>query len=57
MFLKFIVLLGVTVVGILVALTGFLHTGEANQDWKTRGWFEGTNTNASSWAVALYVGL
>lgn len=57
MFLKFIALLGVTVIGIVVALTGFSHSGMANQDWKTTGWFEGTSTSASSWAVALYAGL
>jgi len=57
MFLKFIALLGVTVVGIVVAITGFSSSGMANQDWKTVGWFEGTSTSASSWAVALYAGL
>lgn len=57
MFLKFIALLGVTVVGIVVALTGFSMSGDANQDWKTIGWFEGTSTSASSWAVAVYAGL
>jgi len=57
MFLKFVALLGVTVIGIVVALTGYAYTGEANQDWKTIGWFEGTSTSASSWAVALYAGL
>jgi len=57
MFLKFIALLGVTVIGIVVALTGFSVTGHANEDWKNHGWFEGTSTSASSWAVALYAGL
>ena len=57
MFFKFVALLGVTVIGIVVAVTGFSTTGEANQDWKTVGWFEGTSTSASSWAVALYAGL
>ena len=57
MFLKFIALLGVTVIGIVVAITGFSASGTANQDWKTTGWFEGTSTSASSWAVALYAGL
>jgi hypothetical protein len=58
MFLKFIALLGITVVGIVVAITGFSSgPGEANKDWKTHGWFEGTSTSASSWAVALYAGL
>ena len=57
MFFKFVALLGVTVIGIVVAVTGFSASGQANQDWKTIGWFEGTKTNASSWAVALYAGL
>jgi hypothetical protein len=56
MFLKFIALLGVTVIGIVVALTGFSASGEANQDWK-RNWFEGTSTSTSAWAVAIYAGL
>jgi amino acid permease len=58
MFLKFIALLGVTVTGIVVAATGFSwQPGHANSDWKSRGWFEGTNPNISEWAVALYAGL
>ncbi|CZT10192.1 related to blood-brain barrier large neutral amino acid transporter [Rhynchosporium agropyri] len=57
MFFKFIALLGVTVIGIVVALTGFSVSGTANQDWKEKGWFDGTSTSASSWAVALYAGL
>ncbi|KAK0101197.1 hypothetical protein ONS95_012821 [Cadophora gregata] len=57
MFFKFVALLGVTVVGIVVALTGFSNSGSANQDWKDKGWFDGTSTSASSWAVALYAGL
>jgi amino acid transporter len=57
MFFKFVALLGITVIGIVVAITGFSTSGEANQDWKTNGWFEGTSTSASSWAVALYAGL
>ncbi|KAF7864516.1 hypothetical protein EAF04_006648 [Stromatinia cepivora] len=57
MFMKFIALLGVTVIGVVVALTGFSTSGEANEDWKNHGWFEGTSTSASSWAVALYAGL
>lgn len=57
MFLKFVALLGVTVIGIVVAATGLSYNGPANQDWKTKGWFEGTSTDASSWAVALYAGL
>ncbi|KAI1821573.1 amino acid permease-domain-containing protein [Xylaria intraflava] len=57
MFLKFIALIGVTVVGIVVALTGFSSSGKANVEWKTHQWFEGTSTDGSHWAVALYAGL
>ncbi|KAH7411704.1 large neutral amino acids transporter small subunit 2 [Phaeosphaeria sp. MPI-PUGE-AT-0046c] len=57
MFLKFFALIGVTVIGIVVAVTGLSYKGEANKDWKNRGWFEDTNTNVSNWAVALYAGL
>lgn len=57
MFFKFIALIGVTVVGIVVALTGFSWNGDASEDWKKKGWFDDTNTNISNWAVALYAGL
>jgi hypothetical protein len=56
MFMKFVALLGVTVIGIIVAVTGLSASGEPNQDWK-QNWFQGTSTNASSWAVAIYAGL
>ncbi|KAI0392816.1 amino acid permease-domain-containing protein [Xylariaceae sp. FL0594] len=57
MFLKFIALLGVTVVGVVVALTGFSFSGQANTEWKEHHWFDGTTTDGSHWAVALYAGL
>ena len=57
MFLKFIALLGVTVLGIVVAATGLSYSGEAALDWKTHEWFEGTSNDLSHWAVALYAGL
>jgi amino acid transporter len=57
MFLKFVALLGVTAIGIVVAVTGLSYKGKANHDWKNRGWFDDTNTNISNWAVALYAGL
>ncbi|KAF2432299.1 amino acid transporter [Tothia fuscella] len=57
MFLKFLALLGVTIIGIVVAVTGFSWQNKASDDWKTHGWFEGTNHNISNWAVALYAGL
>lgn len=57
MFLKFFALLGVAVIGIVVAATGFTFSGTANLDWKKHQWFEGTKMDASAWAVALYAGL
>ncbi len=57
MFLKFVGLLGVTVIGIVVAATGYSFSGTANLDWKNHEWFEGTKLDASAWAVALYAGL
>lgn len=57
MFLKFIALLGVTAVGIIVATTGLSYSGTANLEWKTHSWFNGTSTDGSEWAVALYAGL
>lgn len=57
MFLKFVALFGVTVTGIVVAITGHSFSGTANLDWKTHEWFEGTKMDASAWAVALYAGL
>jgi amino acid transporter len=57
MFFKFVALLGVTVIGVIVAVTGLSSGGDANEEWKTTGWFEGTNTEISDFAVALYAGL
>lgn len=57
MFLKFVALIGVTIIGIVVAATGFTFKGKASLDWKTHEWFEGTKLDASAWAVALYAGL
>ncbi|KAK2811828.1 hypothetical protein FQN50_001866 [Emmonsiellopsis sp. PD_5] len=57
MFFKFLALLGVAVIGIVVAATGLSYKGEADRQWLTTSWFEGTSTNVSSWAVALYAGL
>ena len=56
MFLKFVALIGVTVIGIVVAFTGFSYKGDANQDWKG-GWFDNTTSDMTGWALALYAGL
>ncbi|KAI9808555.1 MAG: hypothetical protein M1825_003704 [Sarcosagium campestre] len=58
MFFKFAALIAITVIGVVVAVTGFSwNPGQATDDWKDKGWFEDTSTNVSSWAVALYAGL
>ncbi|KIV98536.1 uncharacterized protein PV09_09659 [Verruconis gallopava] len=57
MFLKFVALLAITVVGIVVAFTGFSWRDKANEEWKQHGWFDGTSTSISNWAVAIYAGL
>ncbi|KAI0169608.1 amino acid permease-domain-containing protein [Hypoxylon sp. FL1284] len=57
MFFKFIALIGVTICGIVVALTGLSFSGTANVDWRTHSWFDGTSSDLSHWAVALYAGL
>ena len=57
MFFKFIALIGITIIGVIVAVTGLSFNGPANTDWKTQGWFAGTSTDISSWAVAIYAGL
>lgn len=57
MFFKFVALFGITITGIIVAATGLTLHGTPNTDWKTIGWFEGTSSDPSRWAVALYAGL
>lgn len=56
MFLKFVALLAITVIGIVVAVTGLSFKGKPNEEWKA-GWFENTESDLSAWAVALYAGL
>ncbi|OXV06748.1 hypothetical protein Egran_05485 [Elaphomyces granulatus] len=57
MFFKFIALVGVTITGIVVAVTGLSSKGNASQEWKNMNWFEGTSSDISNMAVALYGGL
>lgn len=56
MIFKFVALLGITVTGIVVAITGLSSSGSASNEWKS-GWFKDTNADISDWAVALYAGL
>lgn len=56
--LKFVALAGVTVTGIIVAITGWSFEGNASQDWKQPSfWVDGTKHDAGNWAVAIYAGL
>ncbi|PWY83040.1 amino acid/polyamine transporter [Aspergillus heteromorphus CBS 117.55] len=55
MFFKFVALLGVTIIGIIVAITGLSSSGSANKEWKA-GWFEGTNLDVSAWATNYVTG-
>ncbi|PHH70752.1 hypothetical protein CDD80_5760 [Ophiocordyceps camponoti-rufipedis] len=55
--LKFVALLGVTVMGVFVAITGRTLQGEVDVAWKAHDWFTGTSSDLSNWAVALYAGL
>ncbi|KOS19586.1 Y+L amino acid transporter 2 [Escovopsis weberi] len=57
MFLKFVALLGVTVIGVVVAVTGHSFKGEPSVEWKAHDWFRGTSYDPSNWAMALYGGL
>lgn len=57
MFLKFIALFGITIIGIIVATTGLSFHGTPSTEWKSIGWFEGTSHDPSNWAVAIYAGL
>ncbi|KAL1306410.1 hypothetical protein AAFC00_005116 [Neodothiora populina] len=56
--LKFVALAGVTITGIIVAITGWHYHDSPPANWKSPGyWTDGTKTDPSSWAVALYAGL
>lgn len=57
MFMKFVALLGVTVTGVVVAITGKTLKGEASVHLKGHEWFANTSSDMSAWALALYAGL
>ena len=57
MVFKFVALLGVTITGVVVAITGASWKGNASDDWKTHNWVAGTDTDLSHWAVAVYAAL
>lgn len=54
---KFVALLGITITGVTAALTGYAWDGRPSVDWRTRNWFDGTSSDPSRWAVAIYAGL
>lgn len=56
--LKFLALAGVTITGVIVAITGWSYHDAPTGEWKSPGyWYHGTKSDPSSWAVALYAGL
>jgi amino acid transporter len=56
--LKFFALAGVTIAGIVVAITGWNFEGNPSKEWKQASfWVDGTKHDASNWAVAIYAGL
>ncbi|KAM0301948.1 hypothetical protein HYE67_004284 [Fusarium culmorum] len=57
MFMKFIALIGITITGIVVMITGKTLKGESEVDWKPSAMFDNTSTDMSAWALALYAGL
>lgn len=57
MFFKFVALFGITIIGVVVAATGFTAHSAPSTEWKTTNWFQGTSSDPSNWAVALYAGL
>ncbi|KAJ3500343.1 hypothetical protein NM208_g17165 [Fusarium decemcellulare] len=57
MFMKFIALLGVTITGVVVAITGKTLKGKSNVELKGPAWFDNTSMDMSAWALALYAGL
>ncbi|KAM5342377.1 hypothetical protein ACJ41O_013343 [Fusarium nematophilum] len=57
MFMKFVALLGVTITGIVVAITGKTLKGKSSVEWKAHEWFDNTSMDMSAWALALYAGL
>ncbi|KAF3931576.1 hypothetical protein ABW19_dt0209227 [Dactylella cylindrospora] len=56
--IKLISLIAITVIGIVVAATGFsLKPGGPSKEWKEGNWFKGSSSDPGAYAVALYAGL
>ncbi|KAJ6259678.1 hypothetical protein Dda_5316 [Drechslerella dactyloides] len=55
---KLISLIAITVIGIVVAVTGFsVKPGGPSKEWKQGNWFQGSSHDPGAYAVALYAGL
>ncbi|KAK6511651.1 hypothetical protein TWF481_000560 [Arthrobotrys musiformis] len=56
--IKLVSLMAITVIGIVVAITGFsVKPGGPSMEWKMGNWFEGSSRDPGAYAVALYAGL
>ncbi|KAF3257641.1 hypothetical protein TWF192_000931 [Orbilia oligospora] len=56
--IKLISLMAITIIGIVVAITGFsVKPGGPSMEWKMGNWFEGSSRDPGAYAVALYAGL
>lgn len=56
--IKLISLIGITVIGIVVAVTGFsVKPGGPSKEWKQGNWFSGSSNDPGAYARALYAGL
>ncbi|KAK6335041.1 hypothetical protein TWF718_010483 [Orbilia javanica] len=56
--IKLISLMAITVIGIVVAITGFsVKPGGPSMEWKMGNWFGGSSKDPGAYAVALYAGL
>ncbi|EPS37577.1 hypothetical protein H072_8712 [Dactylellina haptotyla CBS 200.50] len=56
--IKLVSLIAITVIGIVVAVTGFsVKDGGPSNEWKTGNWFKGSSRDPGAYAVALYAGL
>ncbi|KAK6541889.1 hypothetical protein TWF694_007666 [Orbilia ellipsospora] len=56
--IKLTSLIAITVIGIVVAVTGFsVKEGGPSNEWKQGNWFKGSSKDLGAYAVALYAGL
>ncbi|KAF3920335.1 hypothetical protein ABW20_dc0100802 [Dactylellina cionopaga] len=56
--IKLVSLIAITVIGIVVAVTGFsVKEGGPSNEWKEGNWFRGSSKDPGAYAIALYAGL